>query len=384
MVKQKSAVAQRQRRKLSAEFKARVALAALREDKTLAELCKQFEVHPNQITEWKKQLMARAADVFAHGSGAAVEPVDLSPLHAKIGQLALENGFFVRRAHQGGIAERRQMIDRTHDLSITAQARLLDMSRSGVYYVPRPISEADLELMRQLDALHLQYPFMGARMLKRELAKAGLLVGRRHIGTLMERMGIEAIIPKPGTSKKRPGHAIYPYLLRNMTITKANQVWALDTTYIPMAHGFVYLTAVVDVASRRVLAHKVATTLEACHAVEILEQAFARFGTPAIVNTDQGSQFTAEAFTQVVHQSGAKLSMDGRGAWRDNVFVERLWRTIKYERVYLRAYESVSAARTDIAEYLDWYNSKRQHTSVNDQTPDEAYWAGLPTMKVAA
>jgi putative transposase len=276
------------------------------------------------------------------------------------------------------------MIDRTHDLSITAQARLLDISRSGVYYTPRPISEADLKLMRHLDELHLLHPFMGARMLKRELAREGIEVSRRHLGTLMARMGIEAIIPKPGTSKRRPGHAIYPYLLRHIAITEANQVWALDTTYIPMAHGFVYLTAVVDVASRRVLAHKVATTLEACHAVEIIEQAVARFGTPAIVNTDQGSQFTAEEFTQVVHQSGAKLSMDGRGAWRDNVFVERLWRTIKYERVYLRAYESVSAARTDIAEYIDWYNRARQHTSLDNRTPDQAYWSLLPNTKMAA
>lgn len=276
------------------------------------------------------------------------------------------------------------MIDRTHDLSITAQARLLEISRSGVYYTPRPISEADLNLMRRLDELHLRYPFMGARMLKGELAKAGLLVGRRHIGTLMERMGIEAIIPKPGTSKRRPGHLIYPYLLRHMTINDSNQVWALDTTYIPMAHGFVYLTAVVDVASRRVLAHKVATTLEACHAVEIIEQAFVRYGTPAFVNTDQGSQFTAEEFTQVVHQSGAKLSMDGKGAWRDNVFVERLWRTIKYERVYLRAYESVSAARTDIAEYISWYNHARQHSSLDNRTPDQAYWSLLPNTKMTA
>jgi putative transposase len=276
------------------------------------------------------------------------------------------------------------MIDRTHDLPITDQARLLDISRGAVYYTPRPISMADLTLMRRLDQLHLEYPFMGARMLKRELAKEGIEVGRRHIGTLMARMGIEAIIPKPGTSKRRPGHTIYPYLLRHVTVTKANQVWALDTTYIPMAQGFVYLTAVVDVASRRVLAHKVATTLEAHHAVEILTQAFARFGTPNIVNTDQGSQFTAEEFTQAVHQTGAKLSMDGKGAWRDNVFVERLWRTIKYERVYLRAYDSVSQARGDIAQYIHWYNSQRQHTALKNRTPDQAYWSLLPDAKMVA
>ena len=205
--------------------------------------------------------------------------------------------------------------------------------------------------------------------------------GRR---TLMHRMGIEALAPQPGTSKAHPGHKIYPYLLRRLPITYANQVWALDTTYIPMARGFVYFTAVVDVASRRVLAHKVAITLEACHAREIIEQAFTRHGTPEIVNTDQGSQFTATEFTDAVLAKGCKLSMDGRGAWRDNVFVERLWRSVKYERVYLKAYDSVSAARADIADYLQWYNTGRVHSSLDDVTPEQAYFNGLPQLAKAA
>ena len=276
------------------------------------------------------------------------------------------------------------MIDRTHTLSVSRQAALLDISRGAVYYLPRPISETDLARMRRIDELHLQHPFMGARMLRRTLALEGIHVGRRHIGTLMKRMGIEALAPQPGTSKAHPGHKIYPYLLRNLAVTRANQVWALDTTYIPMAKGFVYLTAVVDVASRRVLAHKVATTLEAYHAVEIMEQAYARYGLPDIVNTDQGSQFTAEEFTDVVLKRGVKLSMDGKGAWRDNVFVERLWRSVKYERVYLKAYDSVSAARSDLAQYVDWYNEERPHSSLNDQTPDQTYWQLLPTMKAVA
>ena len=178
---------------------------------------------------------------------------------------------------------------------------------------------------------------MGARMLRDQLRREGVKVGRRHIGTLMLRMGIAALAPQPGTSKRAPGHKIYPYLLRKLPITRPNQVWALDTTYIPMALGFVYLTAVVDVASRRVLAHRVAITLEAIHAKEVIEQALVRWGTPEIVNTDQGSQFTAEEFTAVVLAAGCKLSMDGRGAWRDNVFVERLWRSVKYERVCCRS-----------------------------------------------
>ncbi len=276
------------------------------------------------------------------------------------------------------------MIDRDHDLPITRQVRLLGMSRGSVYYLPRPISEADLALMRRIDALHLDHPFMGARFLRRMLRREGFTVGRRHVGTLMERMGIEALCPQPGTSKAHPGHKIYPYLLRKLAITRSNQVWALDTTYIPMARGFVYLTAVVDVASRKVLAHKVAITLEACHAKEVIEQAFLRHGTPEIVNTDQGSQFTATEFTDVVLAKRCKLSMDGRGAWRDNVFVERFWRSVKYERVYLRAYDSVSAARTDIAIYIDGFNKERPHSSLEDATPDEFYYANLPRMKEAA
>jgi putative transposase len=276
------------------------------------------------------------------------------------------------------------MIDREHQLTITRQAKLLGMSRGSIYYLPRPVSEADLALMRRIDELHLEHPYMGARMLRRMLVRQGIKVGRRHVGTLMQRMGIEALCPQPGTSKAAPGHKIYPYLLRKLAITQSNQVWALDTTYIAMARGFVYLTAVVDVASRKVLAHKVAITLEACHAREVIEQAFMRYGTPDIVNTDQGSQFTATEFTDVVLAKGCKLSMDGRGAWRDNVFVERLWRSVKYERVYLRVYDSVSAARTDIAKYMDGFNKERPHSSLEDATPDEFYYAHLPSMKEAA
>ena len=276
------------------------------------------------------------------------------------------------------------MIDRNHTLPITRQAQLLGISRGAVYYMPRSTNTADLALMRRIDELHLQYPFMGARQLRRQLQREGVEVGRRHFGTLMRRMSIEALAPQPGTSKRAPGHKTYPYLLRKLAIARSNQVWALDTTYIPMAHGFVYLTAVVDVASRRVLAHKVATTLEACHAREVIELAFARWGTPDIVNTDQGSQFTATEFTDVALAQGCQLSMDGRGAWRDNVFVERLWRSVKYERVYLKAYDSVSAARADIADYIGWYNAHRAHSSLAEATPDEHYFTHLPAPAKAA
>ena len=282
------------------------------------------------------------------------------------------------------MAGRKAMIDRKHRLSVTRQAQLLGLSRGAVYYLPQPVGAADLALMRRLDELHLEHPFMGARMLRRQLQSGGLQVGRRHVRTLMLRMGMEALCPQPGTSKRHPDHQIYPYLLRHLAITRANQVWALDTTYIPMARGFVYLTAVVDVASRMVLAHKVAVTMEACHAKEIIEQAFARFGVPEIINTDQGSQFTAEEFTKAVLDRGGKLSMDGRGAWRDNVFIERLWRSVKYECVYLKAYDGVSAARTDIGRYIEWFNTHRAHSSLNGATPQQAYLNLSPKLEQAA
>ena len=276
------------------------------------------------------------------------------------------------------------MINRDHKLPLTQQANLLKISRGSVYYLPKPVSADDLALMRRIDELHLKHPFMGARMLRNQLARAQVHVGRRHIGTLMRRMGIEALAPQPGTSKATPGNKIYPYLLRKLAIVRSNQVWALDTTYIPMARGFVYLTAVVDVASRRVLTHKVAITLEACHAVEIIEEAFARFGLPEIFNTDQGSQFTASDFTDAVLAKGCKLSMDGRGAWRDNVFVERVWRSAKYERIYLKAYDGVAAARADIADYFNWYNTERPHSSLDRITPEQTYLNLPPRLAEAA
>ena len=276
------------------------------------------------------------------------------------------------------------MIDRAHPLPVARQVKLVGISRSSAYYASNPVSEADLALMRRIDELHLEHPFAGTRMLMRLLRREGLMIGRKHVGTLMRRMGIEALYRKPNTSRKHAVHKIWPYLLRERKIEHSNQVWALDTTYIPMKRGFVYLTAVIDWATRRVLAHRVAITMQAEHAVAALEEAFAKYGLPEIVNTDQGSQFTSAAFTGAVLDRGVAVSMDGRGSWRDNVFIERLWRSVKYEEVYLKAYESVNQARQSIADYLSWYNQRRPHSSLSDQTPDEAYFAMLPAIKMAA
>jgi putative transposase len=276
------------------------------------------------------------------------------------------------------------MIDRGHPLPIKRQAELVGISRGNVYYLPSAVPELDQRLMRRIDALNLAYPFAGSRMLRDMLAREGLEVGRRHVATLMRRMGIEALYRKPNTSKKQPGHKIYPYLLRGLTIDRANQVWATDITYIPMARGWVYLCAIVDWASRRVLAHRVSITMDAAFCVEALEEALSKYGQPEIFNSDQGSQFTSEAFSAALLKRGVQISMDGRGAWRDNVFVERLWRSIKYEEVYLHAYESVGQAKAGIAHYIDFYNSRRPHSSLDKSTPDEFYFATLPKLKAVA
>lgn len=275
------------------------------------------------------------------------------------------------------------MINRNNHLSISRQADLLGFSRGMVYYEPKAISASDLSLMHAIDKLHMAHPFMGARMLRNQLQRDSFNVGRQHVRTLMRRMGIQAIYRKPrNTSEAHPAHKIYPYLLRGKQIA-ANQVWALDTSYIPMEKGFVYLTAVIDWATRKVLAHKVAITLEACHAVDVLNEALAHYRAPDIVNTDQGSQFTAQDFLDVVQAADCQMSMDGRGAWRDNVMVERLWRSVKYEHVYLTAYANVAEAKREIAHYLAWYNSEREHSSLNKQTPDEAYWGWMKLAKAA-
>ncbi len=275
------------------------------------------------------------------------------------------------------------MIDRGHDLPISKQAEALNISRGSIYYLPRPVSEADLAIMRRLDRLHLEFPFAGSRMLRGLLAFEGCQIGRRHVKTLMRRMGIEALYRHPRTTKPEPGHKVYPYLLRGVEITRPNQVWAMDITYIPMERGFVYLAVVLDWFSRRVLSWRVSITMEAAFCVETLEDALARHGKPEIFNTDQGSQFTGAAFTSVLSNHGIAISMDGKGAWRDNVFVERLWRSVKYEEVYLRAYNSVSEARASIGSYLDFYNRRRPHSSLDGATPDQVFFNPLPLRSAA-
>lgn len=270
------------------------------------------------------------------------------------------------------------MIDREHDLPIKRQAEVLKLSRSTVYYQPRPVSAEDLAVMRRIDQLHLDFPFAGSRMLRDFLRAEGVKIGRCRVITLMRRMGIEALYRRPNTSKPAPGHQVFPYLLRQMKIDRPNQVWAMDITYIPMARGFVYLAAVVDWYSRRVLSWRLSITMSVDFCLEAVEEALGRYGKPGVFNSDQGSQFSSGDFVGLLVANRIEISMDGKGAWRDNVVVERLWRSVKYEEVYLKAYDSVPEARTSLGLYFDFYNNRRPHSSFAGRTPDQVYFDTLP------
>lgn len=276
------------------------------------------------------------------------------------------------------------MINPSHKLPVTKQCRTLKISRSRVYYQPRPVLPGDLEQMRRIDKLHLDYPFAGARMLRDMLRREGHIVGRRHVSTLMRRMRIGAIYRKPNTSRRNKAHQVYPYLLSNLKIERPNHVWAADITYIPMKRGFVYLFVVMDWATRRVLSWRLSNTLSTDFCIEAVQEAFRIYGTPDIFNTDQGSQFTSMEYTALLKEEGVAISMDGRGCWRDNVFVERLWKSIKYEEVYLHAYDSVREARRGLDRYLTFYNHRRPHSTLDGLTPDEVYFGCREEMPDAA
>lgn len=265
------------------------------------------------------------------------------------------------------------MIDRGADLPVTTQCELLDVARSTVYYQPRPARGSDVDVMRRIDEIHLAWPFLGSRRIVDQLAGQGITVNRKHVQRLMRVMGLVALYPKRNTSKPAPGHKTYPYLLKDLTIDAPNRVWATDVTYLPMKDGWLYLVAIMDWYSRKVLAWRVSNTIDTAFCVEALQEALEAYGTPEVFNTDQGATFTATAFTSVLVDHGVKISMDGRGRWRDNVFVERLWRSVKYEEVYLHAYEDGAQARAGLGAYFEFYNTQRRHQGLQGLTPDEAY-----------
>ena len=275
------------------------------------------------------------------------------------------------------------MITPQHPLPITRQCQLLALPRSSAYYTPQPVPPADLALMCQIDELHLEHPFAGSRMLRDLLRLWGVVVGRKHVATLMRRMGIVALYRPPRTTRPDPGHQVFPYLLRDLEITRPNQVWAMDLTYLPMRQGFLYLVAVLDWATRRVLAWRLSNTMTTDCCLDALESAIHDYGRPEILNTDQGSQFTSTAFVALVQQHSIRPSMDGKGAWRDNLFVERLWKSVKYEEVYLHAYDSVHEAQQSLTRYFTFYNAGRPHTALDGRTPDMVYF-GVPLHREAA
>jgi putative transposase len=269
------------------------------------------------------------------------------------------------------------MIEPSHTLPVVRQCTLLDLSRSSVYYTPPPVSASDLALLRRIDELHLNHPFAGARMLRDLLAQDGVSVGRRHVATRMKKMGLEALYRRPNTSRTHPQNPVFPYLLRGLDITRANHVWAMDITYIPMRKGFLYLAAVLDWATRRVLSWRLSNTLTTDFCLEAVEDALHRYGAPEIFNTDQGSQFTSSDFVTLIQTHGIRVSMDGQGRWVDNVFVERLWKSVKYEEIYLHAYDSVAQARAGLEHYFRFYNQRRPHSSLDAKTPDQVYFNSL-------
>ena len=268
--------------------------------------------------------------------------------------------------------ERKNTVQEIHPLSISRQCRLLSLHRSSYYYQAVETQDDEFILMRWIDEIHIKRPFLGVRRITDELHDAGCRVNRKKVGRLMRKMDIQAIYPKPNTSKKHPQNKVYPYLLRNLSIDRPNQVWATDITYIPMEKGFVYLTVIMDWYSRKILSWRLSNTLDTAFCIDALEEALDKYGKPDIFNSDQGVQYTSKNFTDVLKENAIRISMDGKGAWRDNVFVERLWRSIKYEEVYLNAYESMKEAKQRIGVWINYYNSERKHQTLGTK-PDLMY-----------
>ncbi|WP_139839760.1 IS3 family transposase [Oceanibacterium hippocampi] len=375
------------RRRFTAEFKAKVALEGIRGERTISELATKHQLHPNQITQWKRQAIENLAKAFDDKAAAAQvgREAEVTKLHAKIGQLVVERGFFGQSLRSLSLDRRRMMIDPDHKWhSIHRQCELVWISRTSFYRQPAGESPENLELMRLIDEAFMETPWYGSRQMARPLRRQGWCVGRKRVRRLMRKIGLSPIYQAPKTSEPHPQHRIYPHLLQHLAIERPDQVWCADVTYIPMRRGFLYLVAIMDWFSRKVLAWRLSNTMEADFCVAALGEAIARHGKPDIFNTDQGSQFTSSAFTATLKDAGIRISMDGRGRWIDNVFIKRLWRSLKYECVFLSAFETGSEARNGIGSWIDYYNRRRPHSTFDGRTPDEVYATGEMTEQLAA
>ncbi|MGI9510826.1 MAG: IS3 family transposase [Geminicoccaceae bacterium] len=365
------------RKQYKPEFKAKVALEALKGEQTVSELASRFGVHPTMIHQWKKALLEGASELFERGSSTKEPAVDegkVKALHAKIGELTVANDFLFRKAQTMDRQVRRSMVEHNRaDLPVVRQCQLLSISRSSFYATPCGESDINLAIMAEIDRQFLDTPFYGVRQMTWHLRGKGWQINVKRVRRLMRKMGLMPIYQQPKTSTPAPGHKIYPYLLRDLVIDRPNQVWCTDITYIPLARGFLYLVAIMDWWSRKVLAWRLSNTMEAAFCVDTLEEAMDRHGKPEIFNTDQGSQFTSWDFTQKIKDAGIRISMDGKGRWLDNVFVERLWRSLKYECVYLHAWTGGREARDGIGSWMAFYNQQRPHAAHDGQTPDAVY-----------
>nr|WP_254451367.1 IS3 family transposase [Aliiroseovarius sp. xm-m-339-2] len=364
------------RKQHAPEFKAKVALEALKGEQTVSELASRFGVHPTMIHSWKRALLEGASGVFERGGvkKPEIDEEQFKELHAKIGKLAVANDFLSRKLKPDRQVRRKMVEPANTDLSIGKQCKLLSISRSSFYYTPKGETAMNLALMRQIDEQFLETPFFGVRQMTWHLRNEGHLVNEKRIRRLMRLMGLMPIYQKPNTGKAAKGHKTYPYLLRGLRVTRPNQVWAADITYLPMRKGFLYLVAIMDWHTRKVLAWRISNTLEADFCVEALDEAIARFGPPEIMNTDQGSQFTSFAWTDCLRRSGVRISMDGKGRFLDNIFVERLWRPLKYECIYLHAWETGSEAKAGVGKWIEFYNRKRPHSALGGKPPAVVYW----------
>ena len=374
-------MARKTRTNRSPDFKAKVALAAVQSQQTTAQLATLHGVHPIQITQWKKQLLAGAASVFATGTKSdSGQAALVAELFERIGRLDMELEW-LKKNSPASAEVRRSLLEPEHpSISLRRQCDLLDLPRSTAYYAPIPESRENLTLMKEIDAIYLDNPSYGSRSLAAALSNAGWTANRKRVQRLMRLMNIAGVTPKRNLSKPASGHRVFPYLLRNVAISHPDQVWSTDITYVPLRHGFVYLTAVMDWYSRYVLSWRLSNRLEGSFCVEALDEALSR-GKPEVFNTDQGSQFTSAAFVNRLLDRAVAVSMDGRGRALDNVFIERLWRSVKYQEIYLRDYTTVADVEEGLRLYFEKYNHERPHQSLDNLTPAKVYEWGVEVRK---